>query len=48
MGLPTTATYIMMAAMVAPAVAAGAAEAGMELPDHRHPYVRLLFRHRRR
>lgn len=32
MGLPTTATYIMMAAMVAPAVAAGAAEAGVDLP----------------
>lgn len=32
MGLPTTATYIMMAAMVAPAVVAGATEAGVELP----------------
>jgi TRAP transporter 4TM/12TM fusion protein len=32
MGLPTTATYIMMAAMVAPAILAGAAEAGVELP----------------
>ncbi len=32
MGLPTTATYIMMAAMVAPAILAGAAEAGVAVP----------------
>ena len=32
MGLPTTATYIMMAAMVAPAIVDGANAAGIEIP----------------